>query len=554
MSSPASIRLIPLTNPSPLFKSDGRYADFLSQNFDDSSWHHISSFAELDQSSILKEIPLSDLIGSTAPKELPLGFFPSLTPAQDTERYLSIIRTTFSSSELNNSNTISLSYEGGHTIAFFVNGTLIGSNFPIQKEQTWGETEPEISAYPVYKVPQSVLKPENNTLVIVSPLSTWFFEPVRKVFITDNPNEASRIGAFELVRVAIPNSFTAASILLFLFFLLLSIKNTDQKGFAAIAWLALCSAGTYAFLGGTWALIPLHVVYQRKILSFAAMCFSAWNIKLTASCFEMEHIKIASDKAIQRVFWGFSILGLVFAIGINRHDITWNLSAAMLCAVFTIPSILTLWSVFKKGKKLSPLLWSLAVAHIVVLLTALETYLNFRYRYWKGWTALWSFLPLLLVSALHYNHKFRERWQELSELRNTLESRVQVRTMELEQVTQRLRKLLTRAKSASSAQDHRSRLQEVGTLSMHLDHKIRNPLMVMQLALEEAEIKIQEDPQNANDALKEINQIAKNIGVICEVLDSLRIFRRHAGNDTLKQEVGARRKRTRRRPSTAPQS
>lgn len=436
----ATVRIFDYSNPSPLFNANSGIAEMLTPNFDDSLWYKISSLKSFEEPSNISKIPCKMLLDTANCDNSQLNFFPALTPTEDAHRKLVIVRTSFTTDGLSTNTPLYLSFYGVRNIAVFVNGKLTGSNFQVSPTPSAKESETELGKNFTYQIFPETLKLGTNTLVIAAPVSAWILNPVDKMFLTDNPSETSTMAIKESIRTFIPTSLTPLSLIAFVLFLILATKNRQQKRFATLAGMALFAALASLFVSGIWETIPLHIVYQRKILAASSVFFSALSFRMTIACFEMEDRKLCSKTAENWVFYSLVFLGVILFGLTNGSQTVWEFVVTIQLLAMTIPSVLAISACTQKEKTGGSALKWLVFAHIVVLVTIAETYLNFKFDYWESWTAIWSFAPITIVAATLYIHKFFFKWQELSRLQLSVEETVLKRTEELEQVTRRLRR------------------------------------------------------------------------------------------------------------------
>jgi hypothetical protein len=538
LSTPFRIRAFSGENMNFLFTDNGEYSAVVAPNFDDSQWPENGSLKSFLNPDFLATLPQEKLFetGVTIPK---LPFFSSHLASRNPDSRFYVVRTKFNTDKFDIRESIVFSYTMGYKLAVFVNGNLIGSNFPLSTKIPTLLTDPEFNFHSAYHIPRNFLKESENTLVLVARSSTWPAHVIGEVTLSNEGEKPAFIQMAEYVRLGIPAIFWGAGLILSIFFLFIGMNNRAQRWFLDLALLSFCGSMTFSFLGGAFEGIPLSIVYQRKIFSMFSIFFAASMFRIAANSFEAEGIPYYS-KMFRRVYYTtLVILALLAYILSNGDNRIWNYILPIQVGAICFSSALGMSVAYKNRQKLTESLQAVFFAQLIVVACVIESFLNFHFRYWNTFIATWGFLPMILAFAYHYNARYLIQQRELMDLRDTLEEKVRLRTQELEKTTKKLTYTLIKVRNMTQIIDQKSRFREVATLSVHLDHQIRNPLAIIGLSLEELSEDIESSPQ---EALLQVHKIQKNIRSIVTVLDSLRMFRRFGGENSLKRQV-AKRKR-----------
>ncbi len=538
VNSPFRIRGFSGDNMTFLFSETGHYTNIVQPAFDDSSWIEHKHLGDLLNRRLLGTFPAEKLFepGVTAPTS-PL--FSSYLASQNPDSRFYVIRTTFQANAFNLSKPLIFTHTMSYRLAVFVNGHLLSTNFPLLPTVPKYMTDPEFHYHNAVPIPRHFLNESQNSLVFVVRSATWPAHIIGKVTLVQNSELPSQKVLAESIRLGIPALLAGTGILLTVFFLLMSITDRSQRWFVDLALLSLWGALTFSFLGAAYESIPLSLAYQRKFFSMFSIFFAAAMFRIANNCFEAENIT-RFDRRFEKAFhWSLVLLGMGAFVFSNGNDEIWDAIIPLQISSIVLSSSLGVSIALRNRKHLTPSLWVVTGGLVVVALCVLESLLNFYFRYWQTFIATWGFIPMILAFAYHYNAIYRSRLKELAELRNNLEEKVHLRTQELEKTAKKLKHTLIKARNMSQIIDQKSRFREVATLSVHLDHQIRNPLAIIGLSLEELSDDIETSPQQAR---LHIHKIQKSIHSIVTVLDSLRMFRRFCGENSLQKQVAARKR------------
>ncbi len=525
-------------NMSFLIQSDGKFSDIVRPGFNDSHWIARDSMADFNNRWTLGNLSAEKLFEPGVQKPS-MQLFPHVLPSQDVSARYYVIRTSFDGSQINSQLPVMISHTSGYFVAIFVNGNLVGSNFPIQNELPTYISDPEFTFRSPYQLPVEHLVPGKNTLAIVTRSVTWPPNILKSVEVSQNSNIMQTKRFSELLRLGIPAMFALTGFVLWLFFWLMSRKNMQQLRYRDLSLLSFFGALTFAYLSGTFTSIPINIVYQRKLFSMFTLLFFATSLKIGSHCFQLHGIPVLTQAMRRAAYNSMIVAGGAAFIFTNGNDLNWDYIVSIQCAATVFVSASTIWAAITHSKNMTPALWGIVWGQAAMLIFVVESFFNYHFRYWNAFAATWGLIPVIVSYAYYYNTQLHQELIELDELRQALEQKVNERTHELERTSKRLRHTLIKARNMSSIIDQHNRFKEVATLSVHLDHQIRNPLAVAQLSLEELAEKIETSPHEAQLDVHKIEKAFRNIGT---VLDSLRMFRRFGGEGSLQRQVAKRRR------------